>query len=198
VLVAAVAGFAAISADVVSDGAASELDGEVADWVARSMPTWAEWLARPFTWLGGLVGMTTVVAVVAYLLLRAGRRFDSFLLVFVALSSQLVVQVAKAGYRRPRPDVGSAIDLPSTYSFPSGHATTGIAVFGLLGLLAATVVDTPRRRLAAIVLGFVVGGLIGASRVILNVHYVTDVLAGACLGLAWLVACLLVCMIIRR
>ena len=39
---------------------------------------------------------------------------------------------------------------------------------------------------------YAVRGEIGASRVILNVHYLSDVLAGVCLGLAWLSACLLV------
>ena len=40
--------------------------------------------------------------------------------------------------------------------------------------------------------GFAVGGLVAASRVVLNVHFLSDVLAGACLGLAWLSTCLLV------
>ena len=88
--------------------------------------------------------------------------------------------------------MGSAIRLPSSYSFPSGHAATGIAVFGLLGLLAATASHTRRRRVAAIGVGFVIGALIGASRVVLNVDYASDVLAGAALGLAWLAFCLFV------
>jgi len=88
--------------------------------------------------------------------------------------------------------VGSAIRLPSSYSFPSGHAATGIAVFGLLGLLAATASHTRRRRVAAIGVGFVIGALIGASRVVLNVDCASDVLAGAALGLAWLAFCLFV------
>jgi undecaprenyl-diphosphatase len=162
------------------------------------MPAWAEWLARPLSWLGGMVGVTVVVATVVTLLVRRSRAADAVLLVVVALGSQLLVQTAKAGYERRRPDVGSAIDLPSSFSFPSGHAATGVAVFGLLGLIAAATASTRARRDVAVVVAFALGVLIGASRVVLNVHYVTDVLAGACLGLAWLLACLLVLDLLRR
>jgi len=158
----------------------------------ESMPTWVEWLARPFTWLGGVVGMTIVITSVSVALLRRGRRREAVVLVVVALGSQALVLSAKAGYERERPDVGSAIELPASFSFPSGHATTGVAVFGLLGVYAAALATTRGRRIAAVCAGLAVGGLIAASRVILNVHYLADVLAGACLGLSWLCACLLV------
>ncbi len=192
VLVLALAGYAAIAADVVNGGALSELDPYVAEWVVESMPAWAEWLARPFTWLGGPVGITIVVAIVSILLLRRRLRREAIVLVIVTLGSQVLVLTAKAGYERERPDVGSAIRLPESFSFPSGHATTGVAVFGLLGLYAAALATTRGRRIAAVCAGLGVGALIGASRVILNVHYLSDVLAGVCLGLAWLSACLLV------
>ena len=110
----------------------------------------------------------------------------------MTLGSQVLVLSAKASYERERPDVGSAIELPSSFSFPSGHATTGVAVFGLLGLYAAALATTRGRRIAAVCAGFAVGGLVAASRVVLNVHFLSDVVAGACLGLAWLSTCLLV------
>jgi undecaprenyl-diphosphatase len=146
VLIPALLAFAAVAADVVDAGRLSELDADVADWVARSMPSWAEWLARPFTWLGGAVGVTVVVVAAAIWLFTRHARVEAALLVVVALGIQLLVFTAKHAYARPRPDVGSAIRLPSSYSFPSGHAATGIAVFGLLGLLAATASHTRRRR----------------------------------------------------
>ena len=69
VLGAALLAYAAVAADVVNSGRMSELDVDVATWVARSMPSWAEWLARPFTWLGGAVGCTAVVTGVTIWLL---------------------------------------------------------------------------------------------------------------------------------
>jgi membrane-associated phospholipid phosphatase len=197
-LAAALVTYAALAADVVHVGSASQLDTDIAVWIAESMPVWAEWLARPFTWLGGLIGVAIVVATVVSVLLRRGDRPAAVMLLAVAVGSQVLVLTAKAGYERPRPEVGSAIDLPSSFSFPSGHATTGVAVFGLLGLLAVAFSRTRRHRIAAAGAGFALGALIGASRVVLNVHYVTDVLAGACLGLAWLLTCLLTVGLIRR
>jgi undecaprenyl-diphosphatase len=191
-LIAALVVYAAVAADVVNAGRLSEVDVDVAIRVARSMPTWAEWLARPFTWLGGFLMVTAVVAAAVTWLLSRGARGEAALLTTAAIGIQLIVVVSKKGYERPRPDVGSAIALPSSFSFPSGHAATGIAVFGLLGLMAAAYAHTRRASMIAVVGGFALGTLIGASRVVLDVHYLSDVVAGACLGLAWLVTCLLV------
>ena len=188
--------YAAIAADVVNKGRLTEVDESLSEWVARSMPAWAEWIARPFTWTGGVVGVTLLVAVAVVWLLRRGERLLAGLVLVVALGAQLVTTLAKNGYDRPRPTAGSPIDLPSSFSFPSGHALTGIAVFGLLGLVVANELTSNRARRAAVATGFLLGALIGASRVVLNVHFLSDVLGGAVLGLAWLVACLLATMLV--
>lgn len=190
-LAAALALYAAVAADVVNAGRLSQFDVDTATWVARSMPPWAEWLARPFTWLGGVVGLTVAAAAAVTWLLRRRAPGVVVLLLVVTIGIQLIVVAAKNGYDRPRPDVGSAIALPSSFSFPSGHAANGIAVFGLLGLIAGWYARSRRERVAAIVAGFVTGIFVGLSRVVLDVHYLSDVVAGACLGLAWLTACLL-------
>lgn len=191
-LVATLGGFAGLAHGVVDGGRLVELDLDVATWVAREMPAWAEWVARPFTWLGGYVGMKAVLGVTAIVLARRGASSLVVLAVVVAVGTHLLVLAAKDGYGRQRPQVGSAIELPSSMSFPSGHAANGLAVFGLLGLLVASGAGSAARRRAAVAAGLVLGALVGVSRVILDVHYVSDVLAGACLGLAWLSACLLV------
>jgi undecaprenyl-diphosphatase len=197
VLATSLALFAALASDLVRDGRMTELDSDSSAWVAGSMPTWAEWLALPFTWLGGTIGVTTVVVLACLWLVRRGARHAGVLLLVVTLGIQLLVVTGKNGYERPRPDAGSPIELPQSFSFPSGHAATGIAVFGLLGVLVGVYGQFARRR-TLVIAGFGLGAVIGASRVVLNVHYVSDVLAGACLGLAWLLACVLVFDVMRR
>jgi undecaprenyl-diphosphatase len=77
-------------------------------------------------------------------------------------------------------------------SFPSGHAATAAALYGALTVLVVERAQTPAARTACAVTGMLLVLAIGTSRVVLNVHYLSDVLAGLALGLAWLCACLLV------
>lgn len=174
--------FAALAADEEAGGAVSRLDVRVADWNAAHIPVAAEWAARPFSWLGGFVGITILVAVVTLLLLRAGRRRDALVLVAATLVAQAATHGPKAAFARPRPDAGSAVPLPDSNSFPSGHALTAVVVFGLLAALA--------ERRFAYVGAAALALAIGASRVVLNVHYPSDVAAGFLLGLTILVLAL--------
>ena len=69
---------------VVEQGPLSEQDGDVSRWVAGSMPGWADWLARPFSWVGGAVGVTVLVAAAVLCLLWRGRRIAAATLVTAA------------------------------------------------------------------------------------------------------------------
>jgi undecaprenyl-diphosphatase len=184
IAVLALVAFAALAADEESSGAVSRFDVRVADWNAAHMPTAAEWAARPFSWIGGLAGITILVATVTLLLLRAGRRRDAVVLVAATLVAQAATHGPKAVFARPRPDAGSAVPLPDSYSFPSGHALAAVVVFGLLAALVGG---------AAAYLGAAALALaIGASRVVLNVHYPSDIAAGFLLGLVILALALAV------
>lgn len=167
------------------------VDRETAEWVAASMPSWAEWLARPPSWLGGWIGVTALALVVCVVLVRDRSWVDLTFFAAALAGSQIVVALLKAWFDRPRPHLGSVIALPPSASFPSGHATAGVASLGAAVVLAAERLPSQRARTWLWTLAVVGGLAVGLSRIVLNVHYVTDVLAGWCLGLAWLAACLL-------
>jgi undecaprenyl-diphosphatase len=178
--------FAAIALDVTHDGAFTRVDARVADWNAAHMPTAAEWAARPFSWVGGMVGMTLIVVIAALLLVRAGRRWEAVILVVALVAAQAATNGLKYAFARERPDAGSAVPLPGSHSFPSGHALTAAVVLGLVAAMTP-----PARRPIAYVLAATLALAIGASRVVLNVHWVSDVTAGFLLGLAVLALALL-------
>jgi undecaprenyl-diphosphatase len=135
--------------------------------------------------------MTALAIAISIMLVRERFWVDLAFLLTAIVGSQIVVAVLKAWFERPRPDVGSAIALPSSASFPSGHATAAVAGFGAAAVVIAERLPAPAR--VWVWTAVIAGGLaVGLSRIVLNVHYVTDVLAGWCLGLAWLAACLLV------
>jgi membrane-associated phospholipid phosphatase len=122
-----------------------------------------------------------VVIVVA--LVRRNLRTALFLVVTVELSG-LVTEAAKTAAQRPRP--ASALAVAPSTSFPSGHAL-GVMV----GVLALSTVVLPvvRRGLRSpliLIGGCVVVG-VGVGRVVLEVHYISDVVAGWALGYVWFV-----------
>lgn len=95
-----------------------------------------------------------------------------------ALLGSLAATLSKLVVDRARPSAGLGLDaliaIPDTASFPSGHATTAAAAATALALLV------PRWRILAVAVAL----FVGASRVLLGVHFVGDVLAGFALGIA--------------
>jgi membrane-associated phospholipid phosphatase len=127
------------------------------------------------------------LALMIFSLVRRNVRVAMFLVISVELAG-LITEIAKYAANRPRP-VTALVSAPST-SFPSGHAL-GVMV-GVLALLTIVlpVVHRPLRTWL-VAFGAAVVILIGCGRVVLNVHYPSDVLAGWALGYAYFVACLL-------
>jgi undecaprenyl-diphosphatase len=190
-LVAGVVGFVVLALAYEHDPRGG-LDRDVAEWVATSLPSWAESLARPPSWLGGWIGMTAIGIVLGVVLVRERAWVDFAFFLATFAGSALAVALLKTWFDRARPDLGSAVDLPSSASFPSGHASAGIASVGAAAILVSERLQSRRARAWLWAIVVVAALTIGLSRIAHNVHYVTDVLAGWCFGLAWLAACLLV------
>jgi undecaprenyl-diphosphatase len=168
------------------------VDVDVAKWVATDLPHALELAARPFSWLGGWIGLTVLAVAMALVLARERAWADLVFLTAALLGSNLAVSLLKAWFDRERPDVAPAVPLPDSASFPSGHAAEGVAGLGALAVLTAERLPDPRARTWLWATVAFAGVAVGLSRIALGVHYVTDVLAGWCFGLAWLAGCLLV------
>ena len=94
--------------------------------------------------------------------------------------------VLKQIVQRPRPD-GFRLIAESGYSFPSGHSMVSMAFFGLLVWMVWTYEKDKTMRLVWCTLFSLVIVMVGVSRIYLGVHYASDVLAGFCVSLLWLV-----------
>lgn len=140
---------------------------------------------RGVTQFGGRNILTLVLVVgVGYLLIRGQRRLAVYALV-TSLGALVLDPVVKLLVERIRPVVDAPVAAASGPGFPSGHALGSLVSYGVLVLVF---LPTVRRRYRWPVLALVAGlvALVGLTRVALGVHYVTDVVGGWALGVAWL------------
>ncbi|GAB2825642.1 hypothetical protein GCM10027276_30710 [Comamonas piscis] len=111
---------------------------------------------------------------------------------FIGLNG-LVVRLLKNLLDRARPEVLHEM-LTSGASFPSGHTSGAVVVYGLLWLVLRGRLAPAASRALAWLCGALVA-TIALSRILLQAHFASDVLAGALLGLAW---CALAAMVLAR
>lgn len=139
------------------------------------------------TVLGGTEVVPWLLAAGAAVLLAARLWRSAAALALAVGLTQIVVQLVKEAVSRPRPPANEAIADAGGFSFPSGHAATSAALFGVLALVAIHNLRGPARVCAACA-GLVVIAGVGLSRVLLGAHYPTDVVAGWMTGAAVAVA----------
>ncbi len=135
----------------------------------------------------GAVPILGVLAVLAAALLwRRGLRVAVAIAPGIALGAAGVgAAIVKNIVGRTRPPVALHLVSENGNSFPSGHATDSAALFVTLTLvLAVFVFHRPIVRGLTVLGGGLATASIGISRLVLGVHWPTDVLAGWALGLA--------------
>jgi undecaprenyl-diphosphatase len=179
-------GFAAIAVPV-AQGWTQPLDEAILIGL-RGAPTALDSLFIAITRLGeGPLRFALAVVGSASLFLLRQRRGAMFLLLAV-LPVGLINGEMKNLFDRDRPSIIDHLVGAGGYSFPSGHAFGGTALY--LGLaLAFLPVITPARHRAVIASSLIIGALISFSRVWLGVHYPSDVLAGWLGGVGWVLGC---------
>ncbi len=179
ILIAAIAAIAACIALglVVQAGWLQMLDLSVAGAMGR---TSASPLAQPMIWVSALGGGTLRWVLVSLLIAALWWRVNrdtAIAMLIAALGSNIVSSALKIAFAVPRPDLLPHLDPVGSPSYPSGHATNAAAVYLLLALLVP-----PRWRVGAMTAAIAAILLNGASRMMLNVHWLSDILGGSLLG----------------
>ncbi len=141
-----------------------------------------------FTQLGGTIGMTTItVAIVVTMTLRWRSRTPLVLMAIAVAGSLAMTTVGKVLVGRVRPPTTDAIPpFESSPSFPSGHTLNSTVIAGMVAYLLLRRLTTRLARVLTIVGAALWAVAMGLSRVYLGHHWLTDVIVGWVLGLAWL------------
>jgi len=165
-----------------------DLDASVAQWGADHAGPVSERGLTLITQLGEtwlVVVLAVVVSVVAYV--RRPNRWIPVFLLTVLVGQWLLVNGIKELLDRVRPALNPIAETLGP-SFPSGHTTAAAAFWAAAALvLGRGVGPHGRALLAGAAAGIAVA--VACTRIFLDVHWLTDTVAGLCLGWAWFAAC---------
>ena len=132
------------------------------------------------SWIGGGVPRWIIVILLCGLVWHWCGPRCAIALGGASLLSNLSSSLLKLGFGRARPDLIDHLDHQTSFSYPSGHATSAAAVYLLLAWLAP-----PRWRPFAWALAAAMIVLNAFSRIMLGVHWVSDIAGGTMLGAAF-------------
>lgn len=177
-------GFAVLAEDVLEQERIG-LDRAVLAAVERARDGSLGGVARALDLVGGAYVLVPLVLVATLVLWRRRHR-DAVFFGLATLGAFGLVVLAKVVFERTRPDLFAALVPADGYSFPSGHTVASTAV----ALASFFVVrrNTSRRAFLpwlVLALGAVFALAVGLSRVYLQVHYPSDVVAAWALSAGW-------------
>jgi membrane protein DedA with SNARE-associated domain/membrane-associated phospholipid phosphatase len=154
---------------------------------------WATAIAKAITVLGSPEVAGAAIVVAAAYLLWHRQAVEALTLAIGFAATFGAVHLVKALEARPRP--GGGLVVVSGSSFPSAHAAYSIAYVAIV-LAVGRALPSFVHRAAWVVFALVLAAAIGLSRVLLHVHYLSDVVAGWALGAAVFGVCGLVALIV--
>lgn len=186
---AAAVAFALLSWAMLREGRLVALDTRVYG-VMRD--TFGSGVLQALAWITHLGDDNVLIAaalLVAVVLAWRRHALLCGLWVFTLLGNGLLIRILKDLFQRTRPVHEHGYAIETGYSFPSGHAAGSMAFYGMLAYVLLVVLPPRwhRRVLAIAVLAVLV---IGSSRIVLQVHFLSDVFAGYALALGWLALCI--------
>jgi membrane-associated phospholipid phosphatase len=181
-------GFGLVADMITSQTGLYRWDASAAAWGADHATATSTWLLGLVTWLGATATVLAVTVALGTLeFLRRRRLAVLGFLLTVVLGQNLIANTVKELVDRERPPVPH-LASSSGFSFPSGHTAAAAATWAAVALVLG------RGRPVAVKAWLAAGAAVltvavASSRVLLGVHWLTDVIGGAALGFGWFVVC---------
>ena len=172
---------------------AGELDQVFSDAVRRGIsPTTYRFFSK-VTHLADTATMSVLGITVTLALLWLRRRWLAVAFAIAIAGNALLNITLKAIFARARPLHDPAAELVRGFSFPSGHSSGAVVAYGMLAYVLIRCLSpahAARLRLPLVLAATALAFTIGCSRIFIQAHFATDVLAGFASGSAWLAVCI--------
>jgi membrane-associated phospholipid phosphatase len=162
----------------------------IADWMRTHR---VDALIQPLLWITHAHAQAPVLGFAVILAAWYGWRREWKWLAVTATTipgAFVLNHLLKLLFERARPRWEDPLLSLSSYSFPSGHTAAAAALYGVLAAYAVS--SMPQHRWTAILVAAAMVVLVALSRMVLGVHYLSDVLAATISTGMWLVLCLAV------
>lgn len=167
----------------------ADADLSAVNWLYHHAPDGLRSAMKRVTHLGSTPVIIAVGVLLVVVAVRRGDRAAALAVVVAIAGGYVLFHVIKPIVDRPRPP--HQVVRASGQSFPSGHATSSMVTYGMLAVLAWRWWSR-RVAVAVTALAVLVVVVVAFSRVVLSVHYPSDVITGWLLGGCWLAAVVVV------
>lgn len=172
-------------ASELREGELDKIDSRIAIAVHLRQNAMLDVIAIAFTLLGSGPILLLGVASVCYWSWRRGRRSYVTIVIANCVVAMALTPALKLLFARERPTLFEVITRPNSYSFPSGHSMSAVAIWGVLAAVVIALRPTAKPIAVIVAMILIVG--IGVSRVYLGAHWPMDVIAGWTAGAPFLV-----------
>ena len=189
IILAGAAVFAGLATQLGAAQALVRADQALTDALDTSVEPLTQQVFAALTHLADTATLTVLCIGMAIALIALRRRGLALGWVVALAGNGLLNQTLKQMVGRARPLEQHNMVQATGLSFPSGHSSGAVVAYGMLGYLALRLL--PRRwQLPTLLVAVTLAFTVGASRLLLRVHFASDVLAGIASGTAWLALCI--------
>jgi undecaprenyl-diphosphatase len=178
--------FLKLSEDVWQQESIILIDNSIANWAYSIRTPWLTIIMKLITSLASanFIAILFLSLALAFTFQKKDRY--SVPLAFTILGSFLFSEGVKLLFSRSRPLIDHALVLEKSFSYPSGHTLIAVTFYGVLVIYLHLALKSKVAESIVTILGTLLIISIGFSRIYLGVHWASDVLASALIGICWL------------